>query len=232
ASGKVLVPPSTVGKPTNPLEARRAQIAFTGSRALASALDLAAAETSAITTVRELLDADRAYFLVYNDADGSLRSPSRSRDDRRAIAGIAGWVAHTGRAVAADRATADARWLAPIDDPDGDPNSQLLVEPVIGADQRVIAVIVAAKRPRRPGFTELDASLAARFAALIAPLLEQLQLHMESQHLIADTPGARDPLLPRSPIEQMVDRVRTLPRWAFAVAGAVLLGAIIGIASC
>ena len=234
ASGMALVAPATVGKPSNPLEARRAQIAFTGSRSFASALDLAAAETGAISTVRELLDADRAYLLIYNEADGSLRSPSRvgRGDDRRAIAGIAGWVAHTGCTVTADRAVADPRWLAPIDDPDGDPNSQLLVQPVVGADQRVLAVIVAAKRPRRPGFTELDGSLAARFAALVAPLLQQLQLHVESQQLLGDTTGARDPLLPRSPIEQLLDRVRGLPRWAFAVAGVVLLVLILLIARC
>jgi hypothetical protein len=34
------------------------------------------------------------------------------------LAGIAGWAARTGRPANVPRASADPRWLAPLDDPD------------------------------------------------------------------------------------------------------------------
>src|SRR5204862_4196427 len=135
---------------------------------------LAAAESSTVATVRELIDADRAYCLWFDDRDGTLRSPARGQGRRKAIAGIAGWAAHTGRATQTERSGADPRWLAPLDDPDGDDSSQLAVQPIVRADRRVLGVIVAARRARRPGFAELEVALLARFAALAAPHLEQL----------------------------------------------------------
>lgn len=232
SSGRVLGAAAQLTKPTNPADVRRAQQAFTGSRTFASASNLAAAETSAVATMRELLDTDRAYFLYYDDADGSLRSAARGRDERRAIAGIAGWVARTGRSAAAERATADPRWLGPIDDPDGDPNSQLLVEPVIVGD-RVRAVLVAARRPRRPGFVDADAQLIARFAALVAPLVDQLVLHAESspQPTVAGrhkraTEQAFEDLREVQPVWQR------LPKWSYAAAGGALLALVALIASC
>lgn len=234
--GRVLGAPAQLTKPTNPNDARRAQQAFTGSRMFASASSLAAAETSAVTTLRELLDADRAYFLYYDDEDGSLRSAVRAKDDRRAIAGIAGWVARTGRTATAERATADPRWLGPIDDPDGDPNSQLLVEPVIVGD-RVRAVLVAARRPRRPGFGDGDREVIARFAALLAPLVDQLVLHAEPTAV--PPPPVPSPARNKRATEQAMDDLREalprwqrLPTWAYALGGIAVLGVIAMIASC
>lgn len=231
SSGRVLGAPAPLTKPTHPNEARRAQQAFTGSRTFAAASNLVAAETSAVATMRELLDADRAYLLFYDDADGSLKSATRGKDERRAIAGMAGWVARTGRAASTDRAATDPRWLGPIDDPDGDPNSQLIVEPVIVGD-RVRAVLVAARRPRRPGFVEGDVQLLARFAALLAPLLDQLLLYADSA---PPAPVAR----PKRATEQAVDDLRAvlpfwqrLPMWSYAAAGGAVLVVIALVASC
>jgi GAF domain-containing protein len=233
SSGRALGTAAQLTKPSQANEARRAQQAFTGSRTFAAASNLVAAETSAVTTVRELLDADRAYLLFYDDADGSLKSAARGKDERRAIAGMAGWVARTGRAAATERATTDPRWLGPIDDPDGDPNSQLIIEPVIVGD-RVRAVLVAARRPRRPGFVESDVQLLGRFAALLAPLLDQLLIH-------ADTAPAPSPSVTRSKraTEQAVEDLREaqsfwqrLPMWSYAAAGGVVLTLIALVASC
>lgn len=236
SSGRALGAAAPLTKPSNPNDARRAQQAFTGSRTFAAAASLTAAETSAIATMRELLDADRAYFLYYDDADGSLKSAARGHDERRAIAGIAGWVARTGRAASAERATADPRWLGPIDDPDGDPNSQLIVEPVIVGD-RVRAVLVAARRPRRPGFVEADVQLLARFAALVAPLVDQLLLHADNAPAPAPAPVAARRT--KRATEQAVDDLRgvlpiwqRLPMWSYAAGGAVVLLLIALIASC
>ncbi|HTL36835.1 MAG TPA: GAF domain-containing protein [Kofleriaceae bacterium] len=215
ATGKALASVEPPGKPNNPTEARRAQIAFAGSRTFAGALDFVTAEASAITTLKKLLDADRAYFLLYDDATGALSSPGRKKslgDNRRSIAGMAGWSALTGRPSQAERGAADPRWLGPIDDPDGDSNSQLLVQPVIRTDQRVQAIIVAARRPRRPGFTDVDLALAERFASLVAPLLEQLHEHVESTKLVdGATPSTALATRPQmSPLQRLIARIKAL----------------------
>lgn len=186
ASGKPVTKPEAALKPGNATEARRIQISVNGSRTFASALDFVTAEMYAIATLRELLEADRAYFLLYDHATGAISSPSRKLtqgDNRRSIAGMAGWVALTGRAAMTERAAADPRWLGPIDDPEGDSNSQLLVQPVVHG-QRVTALIVTAKRARRPGFTELDSALAEHYARLVGPLLEMLHQHVETAKMI------------------------------------------------
>jgi hypothetical protein len=214
ATGKALASIEPPSKPNNQTEARRAQIAFAGSRTFAGAFDYVAAEESAITTLKALLDADRAYFLLYDDETGALSSPGRKRaqgDNRRSIAGMAGWSALTGRPSQAERAASDPRWLGPIDDPDGDSNSQLLVQPVVRTDQRVQAIIVAARRPRRPGFTDVDLAFAERFASLVAPLLEQLHGHVETTKLVGD--AARDtkaPPTPTSGLQRLVARIKKL----------------------
>jgi GAF domain-containing protein len=238
ASGRVLGAAAQLTKPTNPNEARRAQQAFTASRTFAAASNLAAAETSAVATMRELLDADRAYLLFYDDADGSLRSTTRGKDERRAIAGMAGWVARTGRAASTERATTDPRWLGPIDDPDGDPNSQLIIEPVIVGD-RVRAVLVAARRPRRPGFVDADVQLLARFAALLAPLLDQLLLHADSAPAPQPAPSPAPVARTKRATEQAADDLRAvlpiwqrLPMWSYAAAASVVLLLIAVVASC
>lgn len=224
-------------KPQSAAEAKRVQLAVASARQLATAADRAEAETRTIAALRELLDADRAHCMFYTREDGALWSETRRRaggDDRRAIAGITGWAARTGRAVNALRASADPRWLAPLDDPDGDPNSQLLVQPVIAADRRVLAVLVATRRPKRTPFTELDVLVLEQFAALAGPLIEQLQLAHETQQLLRDGAAgddlASDPALD-SPIRALVRRARALPKWTYAVAGAVLMLLIVLLAT-
>jgi hypothetical protein len=229
-AANVLVPV----KPQSTAEAKRVQLAVTSARQLATALDLADAETRAIASLRELLDADRAYCLYYTRDDGSLWSETRRRergDDRRAIAGIVGWAARTGKAVNVARASADARWLGPLDDPDGDPNSQLLVQPVIAADRRVLGVLVVARRPKRTPFVELDELVLEQFAALAGPLLEQHQLALVSQQLLREISAPHSIPALDSPIQAFARRIRALPKWTYAVGGAALTLAIVLLAT-
>jgi hypothetical protein len=230
---RAVVPAAPLVKPQSAAEARRAQLAFAGARSLAAATDLAAAEEVVLATINELLDTDRAYCWLVDPVSGALWSEIRRRtggDDRKAIAGIAGWVARTGRAVAVPRASADPRWLAPIDDPDGDPHSQLLVQPIVRVDQRVHGVLIAARRARRPGFTETDASLLARFATLIAPLFEQISVAREAQEMIGeDTPvKPQVAAMPASTFEQVMRGTHPVARWIFLALG-VIAGLLVGI---
>jgi GAF domain-containing protein len=187
-----------------------------------------------VAAIKQLLDADRAYCLYFDPGDGSLWSETRERkthDDRLAIAGVVGWCARTGRPASVERASADPRWLGPLDDPDGDPNSQLLVQPVLTADRRVIGVLVAVRRPKRPGFSDVDVALLAQVAALASPLLEQLELAGDVQQLLRDTSSPELPVA-TSPIAQLGARLRALPRWSYALAGAAVTAAIMALAGC
>lgn len=229
STGHAIVPAPLVTRPQSAAEARRSLLAFSGARKLGQLADLVAAETTAIATLKELLDCDRAYCLLHDPDSGALWSPTRKRiaaDDRRAIAGVTGWAAHTGRAVAVSRASADPRWLGPIDDPEGDENSQLLVQPLLRADDRVYGVLVAARRAKRPGFTDTDAALLARFAALAGPPLEHLEVALATQQMVPEDTAAKGALALRSdPLWLEILRGQhAWSRWAYLAIGALLAG--------
>ncbi len=237
--GRALDPPPPLPRAQTTAEARRLQVALAGARKLAALSDLAAAEDLATATLRELLDCDRAYCWFVDPETGALWSEMRRRagtDDRRAIAGIAGWVARTGRAAAAPHASTDPRWLGPLDDPDGDPHSQLLVQPLTRADERVHGVLIAVRRARRPGFTESDAALLARFAALAAPVLEHVALHVDTRALAGEDAAAFAPTSTRAPAPVLAAPVwlsvlrgqHALSRWIFLALG-VIVGLVIGL---
>lgn len=227
--------PLVATKPQTPADAKRVQLAFASSRKLAMAANLADAETLAIDALRELLDADRAYCFYFNHEDGALWSEQRRRDhgdDRRAIAGVVGWTARTGRATTIPRASADPRWLGPIDDPDGDAHSQLAVQPVIAADRSVIGVLVVARRTKRPPFSDVDTNVLERFAALASPMIEQLQLVTATNTLLRASTDSDLSHVTDSPWQAFVRRLRTLPPWAYAVGGALLMLLVVLVAKC
>lgn len=173
--------------PQSGVDARRAHAAFTASRKLAAATDLLSTEAIAIEAVMELLDVERAHCLFYDGDSGSLWSESKQRaagDERRAVAGMVGWSARTGLASAAPIAGDDARSVAAIDDPGGDPANQIVVQPIIGGDNKVHAVLVGVRRGRRQPLGDGAIQMLARFAALAAPLLDQLSIHVEGQQLL------------------------------------------------
>jgi len=227
--------PLVATKPQSPAEAKRVQQAFAVSRGIATASDLAEAEMLAITALRELLDADRAYCFYFNHEDGTLWSEQRRRsrgDDRRAIAGVVGWAARTGRATTIPRASADPRWLGPLDDPDGDAHSQLAVQPILAVDRRVIGVFIAARRTKRAPFTDVDTNVLERFAALAGPMIEQLQLVSATNTLLRGGTDSDLSHVTDSPIQALIRRARALPRWTFALGGAALMLLLVLAARC
>lgn len=234
STGRALESPPLLAAPVPMAEPHRMLVAANGARALATSTDLAAAEDVATATIRELLACDRAYCWFVDPDTGALWSEARRKagtDDRRAVAGIAGFVARTGRAVRAAHASTDPRWLAPLDDPDGDPHSQLVVQPLVRADQRVHGVLIAARDARRPGFTDADAALLARFAAMAAPLLEQLELYALAQRLAGPAPSIALPAPaparaePTSTWLAIARGQHSLSRWFFLGLG-VLIGTL------
>ncbi len=215
-----------------PAQARRAQRAFAASRRLAAATDLKATEAIAIETAQELVGADRAYCLFFHAGDGSLWSEALQQgagDERRAIGGLAGWSAYTGLPAHAASAGDDARWLASIDDPQGDAGSSLLVQPIVGADRHVHAVLIAA-RHRGSTFGEAEIEQLARFATLAAPLLDQLSTHVEAQQVLDDESANqlfRAEAIAAAEPQRWGDVVRVSPGWlpyAYWVLVLLLLG--------
>jgi membrane fusion protein (multidrug efflux system) len=229
-------PPPTA---KNQADAMRMQRVLGASRRLAAASDLAAAETLAVDALVELLDADRASLLYYDSEDGALWSEAKLRgesgDDRRAVAGLAGFAARTGLAASVDRAGDDPRWYAGIDDPKGDAGAHLLAQPIIGTDGAVQAIIVVARDGRRPQFGEHAATMLATFAAMAAPFIDQLSIHVQTQAILDENEEAS--LFRREAMEAQVqprwgDVVRVSPSWinftywllvALLAAGAVYL---------
>lgn len=219
--------------PHDPVEARQAQRAFAATRRLAGASDLGSTEQIASDALLELVDADRAHCLFYDSGDGALWSEAKLRsaagDDRRAIAGLAGWAARTGLAARTSNAGDDPRWAPEIDEPE--PTAQLLVHPVVGADGQVHAVLVAVRRARRSEFTDAEAALLARFAALSAPMLDQMSIHVESQAILEEAAGDpgifRKEAMDAQALPSWGDVVRVSPAWiawAYWVLVALLIG--------
>ncbi len=213
--------------------------AFAASRRFAAASDLLAAEAIAGDAVLELVDADRAHCLFHDGADGALWSEARQRgpgDDRRSSAGLAGFAAVTGQAVAAPRAGDDPRWLAAVDDPGGGADDHLLIAPIVGADRAVHAVLIAVRGGRRGDFTAADAAVIARFAALVAPFLEQLALHAEAQAVLdrhADRGLFRREAVEAQSRPRWGDVVRVSPPWlpiAYRLLVALLIAAVLFVA--
>ena len=219
SSGRPL-PEPPLAPPTNPGEARDAQRAINAGRKLAAATDLAGCETTTVEILLEIIEADRAYLLYHDASDGSLWSEGKLKsgdDDRRAVTGLAGFAARTGRPAHATSAGNDARFAGAIDDPDGDSADHVFAHPVFGSDGLVHAVLVCARRARRPDFGADQTMLLARFARLVTPVLDQLTIQVHSQAIIDDAAGDQG-LFRREAVDAQAmprwgDVVRVAPRW-------------------
>ncbi|MEO8551106.1 MAG: hypothetical protein ABI678_14070, partial [Kofleriaceae bacterium] len=220
ATGSALAAPGSAATPLDPREERRAQLAFAASRKLAAASDLAQTEAIASQAIAEMLDCERAACLFYDGDGGDLWSEIRMRatgDERVASCGLAGWSARTGLASSAAIAGDDPRFVAALDDPDGDGTDRILIQPIIGADSKVHAVLIAIRRARRPALGPVAAAALALFAALAAPLLDQLSIHVEGQQLLADgdesEPLFRAEAIEAATVAKLGDVVRAGSGW-------------------
>ncbi len=203
----------------NPPSARRAQRAFAATRRLAAATDLKAVEAIAKEAIQELVGAERAHCLYFHAGDGSIWSEALqlgAGDDRRAIGGLVGWCAYSGMPAQAKRVGDDPRWLAAIDDPDGDAGCAMIVQPVVAADRHTHAVLVAVRSGRGAAFGEGEIEQLARFAELAAPLLDQLSAHVETQQVLDDDGAGqlfRQEAIAAAEPERWGDVVRVSPTW-------------------
>jgi biotin carboxyl carrier protein len=217
---------------------RDAEQAFLLSRKVAAATDLAGAEAGAIDAVLELVEADRCQCLFY-EPGGSLWSEVRlssQGDDRRAVDGLAGYAARVGCPTGSERARADLRWVAAIDDPPGQGGERIAAQPVLGADGLVHAVLIAVRVGARAPFTQAELAALRRFAALLVPLFDQLSAYLGERATLPVEPNRglfREEALAAYDQPPHGTVVRIAPAWvgwaywvlvALLVAGAALVG--------
>ncbi|HUQ04834.1 MAG TPA: HlyD family efflux transporter periplasmic adaptor subunit [Kofleriaceae bacterium] len=209
-------------------EAERRSRAYTATRPLAVAEDPAVAARAAAAALRELVEAERVRCVFVDATAGDLWSAD---NEWRADRGVVGWVARTGAPVALDAAAADARWST-SDDPDARPDDRVLVQPLLGEDREVHAVLVAARAARRPPFGDRESAAARTFAELAGPLVQQLARHVEARAVLDRTRD--DELFRREAAlahagDRWGDVLRVTPgwvRWAYAGLVVALLGGI------
>ncbi len=206
-------PPAPLALPSSPAEAQVAQRAITAGRKLATVTTVAACETMLVEILVDLLDLDRAYCLFYDHASGSLWSEAKlhgpAGDERRAAAGLAGYAARTGLPTTA--AAEDPRFVGAIDDPSGDSGDHLIAHPVHGTDGLVHAVLIGARRARRPAIGAVELMLAARFSQLVTPVLDQLSIHLEAQNILDDAAGDE------GLFRRQAREAQAMPRWGDVV---------------
>jgi len=169
--------------------ARRTQRVLEISRQLANQRDLATAGRLTIEGVEELLAADRALYYIYDSLSETLWTAGERAHDgqvRIAIAGLSGWVSRTGAGVHVPCAKEDKRYRREIDDPTGDGDEQLLVEPLLTPDRRTLAVVVAVRRAKRPMFSEQEVETFRLFASQCAAAYGQMSLQAQVEEVFAE----------------------------------------------
>ncbi len=137
----------------------------------------------ALTDVRSEADARRALaaaaqefsraddaVCVFADGDSGLLWSADSQWS--ADEGIVGACARTRVVIDADRADADPRWCAAVDEQACSPADRLLAVPLVGGDGEVHAVLVASRAPARDAFDEASRAELLAYCHRAGPMLE------------------------------------------------------------
>jgi membrane fusion protein (multidrug efflux system) len=169
-----------------------------------------------------LMHADRTYCLFYDSASNSLWREGAEIDGDRftAAEGLAALAARCGQTFLAPNVSHDPRYLRMRDDPFGQGNEQLLLQPVPSRTGEIHAVLCIVRRAEAARFTQDDIVRAQRFASSLTGILDAY----DAAHECEDT-GVSHPLsiFRREALEAHDappaegDVVRISPRWVSAV---------------
>jgi hypothetical protein len=144
--------------------------------------DLESAGELASEALRELVDAERAYCLIYDRAEQVLwsREPNAPGERRESAAvGLVSLAAQTGRTVVRRRARDDANYEPEADDPQGSGDEAFVALPVADGLGEVHAVLVAVRRPPSPSFSEDELVRIQTFADLLGSSFKRLSLRAQ-----------------------------------------------------
>lgn len=177
--------PASAPGPESVAEATRLQRVLEISRQLAAQRELDGASGVVLRALSTLVEADRGYCLFYDAESGALWAEDEAHPyDGSAARGMAGFAARTAMAAHAPRAGDDPRYCREVDDPAGDGSEHLALQPVVGGDGVVHAVLVAVRRAEAADFSPEDRGDMALLAEHAAPLFDLLSRHIESKAAI------------------------------------------------
>ncbi len=203
----------------SPAAAARLQRVLALSSRFATRNDLQSAAGVAEDATQQLTRADRTYCLFHDADSGSVWTETEPTREGRAAMGLVGFAARTGRSCAVERARDDPRYVGALDDPEGDGRERLLVQPVVGPDGQVQAVLVAVRIGSRDPFTPEERQLLATFAQKTGPMMHHLALMVETEAVLRAEREQQERLYRREALNaygqvgHRGDVVRISPAW-------------------
>ncbi|HUJ59390.1 MAG TPA: HlyD family efflux transporter periplasmic adaptor subunit [Kofleriaceae bacterium] len=230
--------PAERAKPPSEEDAKLTRQVLEHAKRLGAQPDLAAAAQTVIAAVLDLVSAERVRCRFYDDETGTLWSEGGDAEpETHASLGISGFAVRTRATIALPIASSEAMYRREIDDPQGTGNERLLIQPVVGRDGRVHAVLIVARISTRPPFSEHEAKKLAALAEAWAPFIHQLALAQEADAVLEQREVVREDrqeLFRREAIDHLIKRgmrgdvVRVHPGWirsAYWIVMLALLGA-------
>jgi hypothetical protein len=216
------------------------------AKQIGAATEASDAARLAIAATTVLVGADRARCLYCDDDSGTLWSgtdePTAAEDvdpldDGHASGGITGFAVRTVASVALPHAAHDPMYQPSIDDPAGTGRERIAVQPVLGPDGHVHAVLVAVRDERKPPFSAGDLDKLEALATAWSPYLMQLSMRIEADDILGDRlDRGQSEIFRQEAIDNLMKRgargdvVRVHPGWIRA-AYWLVLAALAGVGS-
>ncbi len=188
------------------------------AKRLGMAPDLKSSARSAISAVIELVGADRARCLFYDDEGGMLWSELEEGAEFPASSGLSGFAVRAKSGIVLQKAKQDPSYKPEVDDPSGSGAERIVVQPVADRDARVQGVLIAVRLPNRQPFGEADIRKLEALAEAWAPFIHQLAQQQEAEHVL-EKRDERNEVFRQEAIDHLVKRgqrgdvVRVHPGW-------------------
>jgi multidrug efflux pump subunit AcrA (membrane-fusion protein)/CheY-like chemotaxis protein len=189
--------------------------------------------------ITSLVGADRARCIYCDEESGDLWSGTvvHSEEDDPlepamppGLGGIAGFASRSVSAIALPRAGGDPLYDPRVDDPEGTGRERIALQPVVGPDGHVHAVLVAVRAEDRPPFTSEDLDKLEALALAWSPSLMALSMRLEADQILGDKlDDAPQEIFRQEAIDNLVRRgargdvVRVHPGWVRAAYWLVVL---------
>ena len=174
------------------------------------------------TRAAELLHADRTYCLFYDAESNALWREGCEIDGDRftAAEGLAALAARCGQTFCAPNVGFDPRYVRHRDDPFGQGNEQLLLQPVPSRTGEIHAVLVVVRRAEIVRFSPDDIARAQQYAAALTGLLDAYDAAQSAEDTGVSHPLSifrKEALEAHDAPAVEGDVVRVSPRWVSAV---------------
>ncbi len=210
--------PPQAQKPPDEARAMLMREVVEHAKRLGMAPDLKSSARSAIGAVVELLGADRARCLFYDDDNGMLWSELEEGSEFPASSGLAGFAVRAKASIVLQKAKQDPQYKPEVDDPAGSGAERILVQPVADRDARVQGVLIAVRSANKQPFGEPEIRKLAALAEAWAPFIHQLAQQQEAEHVL-EKRDERNEVFRQEAIDHLVKRgqrgdvVRVHPGW-------------------